>query len=120
MEFDKTAVTVSEDAYLVEICLIKTGQTTRSASVSVQSCQPTASSRFDLATPNLDYSESSVTVAVSFRPQETRKCFNATIFDDKTVENVEMFAICVLSSVDHVTIGRNDLLTFTITDNDRE
>ena len=110
-------MTVLEDAYLVETCLVKKGLTTQEASVEVFSCDKSLPNQV-LAIGDMDYSESSVNVAVTFQPHETRRCFNVAILDDKIVESPEVFGVCVRSEVDVVDIGTNDSVSFTIEDND--
>ncbi|MEO1401710.1 MAG: Ig-like domain-containing protein [Cyanobacteria bacterium J06635_1] len=91
------------------VTLIRTGDTSDTASVQVNITGGTAAAA--------DYTSSGFPLTVTFDPTETSKTVAIPIIDDLLVEGDETILLSI-SSASNATIGSQSTATLTITDND--
>lgn len=119
VEFESTLLTVQEDVRILSMCLVKTGEATIESTVTVFACNKSLLNHLP-ATDGADYFRYSLTQAITFAPDETRKCFFVAITDDEVAETSEVFGACVRAESAFTEIGLNDSITVVIVDNDGE
>ena len=122
IEFEKTELSVNESDKTISLCLVKTGESlfTDEAILVVCDHLTDKETATGMGRVGMDYNFSSLQVTVPFKPSEYRKCEPVTIVDDRLVEEMEVFGVCITSATKKVIIGPKNRAVVTIIDDDCE
>ena len=122
IEFEKTELSVNESDKTISLCLVKTGDSlfTDEAILVVCDHLTDKETATGMGRVGMDYNFSSLQVTVPFKPNEYRKCEPVTIVDDRLVEEMEVFGVCITSATKKVIIGPKNRAVVTIIDDDCE
>lgn len=109
IEFSTNAVSVAETAGTVTLTLARSGGLIGAATVRYATTN-------DSATAGADYLTKSG--MISFAAGETNKTFTVSIKNDTTYETNESFNVVLSSATGEASLGTNDTVAVTLTDND--
>jgi hypothetical protein len=110
VQFDPTPVVVNEADGTVTVTVVRTGDVSGAADVTVTATGGTA-------TAGTDYTP--VTQVVTFAPGQASTAATFTIVNDQIVEGNETIDLALVPPVNGVVIGQPATTTVTITDDDR-
>ena len=108
-QFSASTASVSEDAGKVTVTINRSGNTTGTAMVNVNTADGTATQRGDYTIRR---------AIVTFAPGETSKTVDVFITDDAFIEGSETFTIGLSNPTGDFSLNGTSTLTVTITDND--